>query len=102
MNASPKTTGRGDRFIDTIFSARAFGIADTGAGTTPQGCSASAAFQRLGCRVIGTATAKTDIFAITINGDTIGGSWVLIWSAAHRKGKTGRELANAWEKYHGR
>jgi hypothetical protein len=57
-------------FIDTTLGTRAFGIADTGA--TPQGCSARAALQRLGCRVIGTATAKNDIFAITINEATIG------------------------------
>lgn len=58
-------------FLNTTFGACAFGIADTGAN--PQGCSARAAFQRLGCRVIETATAKNDIFAITTNGDTIGG-----------------------------
>jgi hypothetical protein len=87
MSASLKTIERGARFIGPTFKARPFRIADTGAGTTPQGCSASAAFQRLGCRVIGTATAKNDIFAITINRDTIGGSWVLIWSAAHHAGR---------------
>jgi len=38
-----------------------------------KGRSASAAFQRLGCRVIEMATAKNDIFAITINDDAIGG-----------------------------
>jgi hypothetical protein len=37
------------------------------------GCSGSAALQRLGGRVIGPATAKNDSFAITVNGkDTIG------------------------------
>jgi hypothetical protein len=57
--------------MEVTFAARAFGIADTGA--TPQGCSARAAFQRLGCRVIGMATAKNDFFAITVNRRTIGG-----------------------------
>ena len=48
------------------------------------GCSASAALQRLGGRVIGPATAKNEVFAITVNANnTIGGSWALIWSAAH-------------------
>lgn len=38
-----------------------------------EGCSASAALQRLGGRVIGPATAKNEGFAITVNGkDTIG------------------------------
>jgi hypothetical protein len=38
-----------------------------------EGCSGSAALQRLGGRVIGPATAKNDSFAITVNGkDTIG------------------------------
>lgn len=47
--------------------------------------------------MIGAATAKKEIFAITVNGcDTIGVIVVLIWSAAHRNG---RELAG---KYDGR
>jgi hypothetical protein len=36
------------------------------------GYSASAALQRLGGRVIGPATAKYEVFAITVNGNTIG------------------------------
>jgi hypothetical protein len=36
------------------------------------GSSASAALQRSGGRVIGPATAKHEVFAITVNGDTIG------------------------------
>lgn len=51
----------------------------------------------MGCRVIGAATAKKEIFAITVNGcDTIGVIVVLIWGAAHRNG---RELVG---KYDGR
>jgi hypothetical protein len=55
-----------------VFYARAFGIADTGDGTQRWGYSASAALQRLGGRVIGPATAKYEVFVITVNGDTIG------------------------------
>lgn len=36
------------------------------------GYSGSAALQRLGGRVIGPATAKYEVFAITVNGDTMG------------------------------
>ena len=56
----------------TIFSARAFGVADTGDGTR-RGCSASAALQRLEepCDRAGDSEAWG--FAITVNGgDTIG------------------------------
>lgn len=59
--------------VRMIFSARAFGVADTGDGTQRRGCSASAALQRLEepCDRAGDSEAWG--FAITVNGgDTIG------------------------------
>ena len=80
---------------------RVFGIADTGAGTTPRGCSESAAFQRLGCRVIGLATAKNDIFAITINRDTIGGIVGVDLERGAPDGQNWARIGCGSEKYHG-
>jgi hypothetical protein len=55
------------------FCRGAFGIADTGAKTAPQGAPGAPRSNGRECRVIRVATARVGILAITVNGeDTIG------------------------------
>jgi hypothetical protein len=55
------------------FCRRAFGIADTGAKTAPQGAPGAPRSNGCECRVIRVATARVGTLAITVNGeDTIG------------------------------
>jgi len=55
----------------------------------------SAAFQRLGSRVKGPATAKPDSFAITVDGNTIG---VIVAVDLERGVPYGRQLPNGWRE----
>ena len=50
------------------FCRRAFGIADTGAETSPQAAPRAPRSNGCECRVIRMATARVGTFAITING----------------------------------